>query len=109
MLEPTHQDLLLDVKQITRDRSISEDMASEEQIEELLLELEKSTHGRVNIRQTWDYICSRCEAENEQFTKLYSPKELQHQFIDQTKAGTTDSIGKVNFITDSKWILDSGK
>ena len=81
------------MKQITRDRSISEDMASEEQIEELLLKLEKSTQGRVNIRQTWDYICSRCEAENEQLTKLYSPKELQHQFIDQTKAGTTDSIG----------------
>ena len=92
--EPTHNDLMVDCRQITRDRSISEDMTDDhDEIEQLLSELEHRTC--VNVRATWAYICSRNGEDNEQFTKLYRPRHIEEQLIDQAKAATNDSISTI--------------
>ena len=92
--EPTHNDLTLDCRQITRDRSISEDMTDDDEIEQLLCELEQRT-SCVNVRTTWEYICSRTGEENEQLTKLYRPRHIEEQLIDQARAATNDSIAMI--------------
>ena len=68
------------------DRSLSEDLFGDDDLEAFLLDLERRTEGRIDVRSIWDYISSRSELNcSLQFTKLYEPINSEQFLVDQTK------------------------
>ena len=68
------------------DRSLSEDLFGDDDLEAFLSDLERRTEGRIDVRSIWDYISSRSEQNcSLQFTKLYEPMNSEQFLVDQTK------------------------
>ena len=68
------------------DRSLSEDLFGDDDLEAFLSDLERRTEGRIDVRSIWDYISSRSELNcSLQFTKLYEPINSEQFLVDQTK------------------------
>ena len=68
------------------DRSLSEDLLGDDDLEAFLSELERRTEGRIDVRSIWEYISSRSELNcSLQFTKFYEPINSEQFLVDQTK------------------------
>ena len=67
------------------DRSLSEDLLGDDDLEAFLSDLEGQTEGRIDVRSIWDYISSRSEPNcSLQFTKLYEPINSEQFLVGQT-------------------------
>ena len=67
------------------DRSLSEDLFGDDELESFLSELIRLTEGRIDVQSIWDYISSRTENCSLQFTKFYEPINSEQFLFDQTK------------------------
>ena len=68
------------------DRSLSEDLLGDDDLEAFLSDLERRTEGRIDVRSIWDYISSRSELNcSLQFTKLYEPINSEQFLVGQTE------------------------
>ena len=67
------------------DRSLSEDLFGDDELESFLSELTRLTEGRIDVRSIWDYISSRTGNCSLQFTKFYEPINSEQFLVDQTK------------------------
>ena len=84
------------------DRSLSEDLFGDDDLESFLSELVLKTEGRIDVRSIWDYISSRSELNcSLQFTKFYEPINSEQFLVDQTKQNDNEMeqvrVSRTNF------------
>ena len=78
------------------DRSLSEDLLGDDDLEAFLSELVRRTEGRIDVRSIWEYISSRSELNcSLQFTKFYEPINSDQFLVDQTKQNDNE-MGRLN-------------